>query len=119
MQLEEARSTHEHAQKTAQDHHDAIQVKAHAFQQEQEDIDGRLLLATQSDSSEDAVQRFEKIMERLRKLDLATGYVALLQEVDALRCVIRVAFEENTGYTEEVVAGSSLFHTWENQTTSH
>lgn len=33
------------------------------------------------------MQKFEKSMERLRKLDMAAGYVELLKEVDNLRYV--------------------------------
>ena len=40
---------------------------------------------TQSETSDDAVQRFEESMENLRKLDVAAGYIELLKEVDSLR----------------------------------
>lgn len=40
---------------------------------------------TQSETSDDAVQKFDESMERLRKLEVATEYVELLKEVDALR----------------------------------
>lgn len=42
-------------------------------------------MVTQSETSDDAAQKFEASMEKLRKLEVATGYVELLQEVDRLR----------------------------------
>jgi hypothetical protein len=46
-----------------------------------------LLVATQSETSDEAAQTFEASMGRLRKLEVAAGYVELLKEVDALRWV--------------------------------
>jgi hypothetical protein len=43
------------------------------------------LVVTQSDTSDDAVRRFEGNMDRLRRLDVAKGYVQLLKDVDSLR----------------------------------
>lgn len=40
---------------------------------------------TQSDTSDDAVPRFDTIMEKLQRIDIATGYMSLLKEVDKLR----------------------------------
>ena len=56
-----------------------------SFQKEQQDIDARLLSVTQSETSDDAVQKFDASMDKLRKLDVAAGYLELLQEVDTLR----------------------------------
>lgn len=39
---------------------------------------------TQSDTSDDAVPRFDAIMEKLQRIDIATGYMSLLKEVDNL-----------------------------------
>lgn len=68
-----------------ENHTIALRQKAEGFQQEQADIDRRLLVATQSETSDDAARMFEASMERLRKLEIAAGYVELLKEVDALR----------------------------------
>jgi hypothetical protein len=46
-----------------------------------------LLVATQSETSDEAAQTFEASMGRLKKLEVAAGYVELLKEVDALRWV--------------------------------
>ena len=58
--------------------------KAQAFEKAQSEIDRRLLLVTQSESSGEAVQKFEISLQELQKLDIAAGYVELLQEVDKL-----------------------------------
>lgn len=84
-QLEEARLDHDNAKRKYGQHTDSVRQKAQAFQDEQGDIDRRLLIVTQSETSDDAVQKFEASMERLRKLDVAAGYVELLREVDGLR----------------------------------
>lgn len=62
-----------------------IRKKAKGFQQEQASIDQRLLVTTQSETSDEAAQTFEASMGRLKKLEVAAGYVELLKEVDALR----------------------------------
>jgi len=66
-------------------HAAAIRQKAEGFQKEQADIDRRLLVATQSETSDEAAQTFDASMGRLRKLEVAAGYVELLKDVDALR----------------------------------
>jgi len=43
------------------------------------------LVVTQSETSDDAAQKFEASMARLRKLEVAAGYVELLTEVERLR----------------------------------
>jgi hypothetical protein len=40
---------------------------------------------TQSDTSDEAVRRLEKSMERLQRLELSKGYVELLKEAEELR----------------------------------
>jgi hypothetical protein len=84
-QLEDTRREHAAAQKAANDHAGSVKSKVKAFEDEQHDIDRRLLITTQSETSDDAVKNFESSMERLRKLDVAAGYIELLKEVDVLR----------------------------------
>ncbi|KAI9685280.1 MAG: hypothetical protein M1822_004653 [Bathelium mastoideum] len=75
-----------HESKSAAEHHRAfIKGKAAEFQKGQDDIDRRLKIATGSDVSDDAIQRFEKSIDKLRQLDVANGYVELLREVNTLR----------------------------------
>lgn len=86
-QLDDARRGHEESRTESDNHDGAIRKKAHDFQQEQASIDRRLLVATQSETSDEAAQTFEASMGRLKKLEVAAGYVELLKEVDALRWV--------------------------------
>lgn len=83
-QLDDARRDHDTAQEQAEKHATSVRQRAEAFQKEQSDIDKRLLMVTQSETSDDAVQKFEASMERLRKLEVAAGYVDMLKEVDTL-----------------------------------
>lgn len=55
------------------------------FTKTQADIDRRILIITRSEASDDAVRQFDSSMEKLRRLDVAKGYVELLTEVDKLR----------------------------------
>lgn len=43
------------------------------------------MIITQSETSDEALKRFESSLERLRRLDVASGYAEMLKEVDALR----------------------------------
>jgi RAD50-interacting protein 1 len=62
-----------------------VRTQVQAFNQEQADIDQRLKTITQSETSDEAVRRFETSMEKLQRLDVAKGYLSLLQEVETLR----------------------------------
>jgi hypothetical protein len=64
--------------------HAQLEQHAQAFRREQADIDRRLLVITASDASEEAVPRFERALDQLHRLDVASSYVALLAEVDVL-----------------------------------
>ena len=43
------------------------------------------MIVTRSETSDDAVQKFDLSMESLRKLDVAQEYVKLLSQVENLR----------------------------------
>lgn len=45
------------------------------------------MLVTQSDKSDEAAKKFEASMDKLRRLDIAKGYMELLNIVDDLRLV--------------------------------
>jgi hypothetical protein len=45
------------------------------------------MIIAQSDASDEAVHIFESSMEKLRRLDVAQGYVELLTEIETLRYV--------------------------------
>jgi hypothetical protein len=71
----------------AKDHRDKVLRDAQDYETAQADIGARLLDVTHSEAADDAVERFEASMARLRNIDLATGYVEMLLEVDRLRFV--------------------------------
>lgn len=71
--------------KTSKDHAEATRKRAEAFAAEQADIDRRLKAITQSETSDEAVRRLEKSMERLQRLEISKGYVQLLKEAEELR----------------------------------
>ncbi|KAH0026814.1 hypothetical protein KCU78_g4225, partial [Aureobasidium melanogenum] len=85
QQLNDARNDHNIAQQASDQHATSVKEKSAAFQRDQQDLDRRLQVVTQSDTSDDALRKFETSMERLRKLDMASGYAEMLQEVDTLR----------------------------------
>lgn len=58
--------------------------KANDFNSLQLDVDRRLLILTRSETSDDAVAKFDSSMELLQRLEVAKGYFQLLAEVDSL-----------------------------------
>ncbi|OJJ51606.1 hypothetical protein ASPZODRAFT_431789 [Penicilliopsis zonata CBS 506.65] len=83
-QLSEAQKVLSDATKARDDHVEALRQRAETFNEQQADIDQRLKEITQSETSDQAVQKFETSMEKLQKLEISTGYVELLQEVEEL-----------------------------------
>ena len=45
------------------------------------------MLVTQSDNSDEAARKFEASMDKLKRLDIAKGYMELLNAVDDLKSV--------------------------------
>ncbi|KAJ5683743.1 uncharacterized protein N7477_000088 [Penicillium maclennaniae] len=80
----EAHEALSNATKASNDHVEATRKRAEAFTAEQADIDQRLKNITHSENSDHAVQRLEKSMERLQRLELSKGYVELLKEAEGL-----------------------------------
>lgn len=58
--------------------------RANNFDSLQSDVDRRLLVLTRSETSDDAVRKFDSSMELLQRLEVAKGYFQLLAEVDSL-----------------------------------
>jgi len=85
QQVDAAQKDVHGAKQDAHSHHAAVQQQAHTFRQQQADIDRRLLVITASDTSEEAVPRFETSLDKLHRLDVASSYVELLTDVDVLR----------------------------------
>ena len=96
-QLEDARKYHNTAKQRNQSHVGDVRQKAGVFQKEQGDIDRRLLVVTESETSDEAVEKFESSMQILRKLDIATAYVELLKDVD----IVRSECVSNLGKSDE------------------
>ncbi|KAI9823285.1 MAG: hypothetical protein M1832_002509 [Thelocarpon impressellum] len=88
-QLQEAELSLEEAQVASQVHGSTVLEEAETFQRWQADIDRRLLIVTRSETSDEAAQLFSQSVEKLQRLDLATGYVELLKEADDLRAEAR------------------------------
>lgn len=83
-QLKEANDVLESAVAASQNHEASLQSQLQGFHAQQADIDQRLGAFTGADTSDDAVKSFEVSMQKLRRLDIATGYLEILQEVDQL-----------------------------------
>lgn len=62
-----------------------VHSQAQQFEKQQADIDRRLLVVTRSETTDDAVKRYEAAMAKLQQMDMATGYLELLREVERLR----------------------------------
>jgi negative regulator of replication initiation len=84
-QLQDAQQDLHDAKRAAHAHQTSLKERAHAFKRAQADVDQRLLAVTESDTSSDAVPRFEAVLDTLQRLDVANAYVQLLAEVDVLR----------------------------------
>ncbi|KAJ9647125.1 hypothetical protein H2199_002111 [Coniosporium tulheliwenetii] len=83
-QLEDARQDLQTAKNLYSEYASSSQRSARDFAKKQQDIDRRLRIITQSDTSDDAVGKFESSMDKLRRLDVASGYMELLQEVEII-----------------------------------
>ena len=66
-------------------HSNDLHQRAKNFKSQQTDVDRRLMIVTRSETSDDAVQKFDLSMESLRKLDVAQEYMKLLSQVENLR----------------------------------
>lgn len=75
----------ENALKASQEHSTRILHQAQEFSAQQADIDRRLLELTGSQTSDNAIEKFNADLTALRRLDVARGYLELLVEVDKLR----------------------------------
>ncbi|KAF2685769.1 RINT-1 family protein-like protein [Lentithecium fluviatile CBS 122367] len=84
QQLDDAQRDLDGAKHASHAHQTTLHERAHAFRAQQADIDRRLLVLTASETSDDAVPRFEAVLDTLQRLDVANAYVELLREVDAL-----------------------------------
>lgn len=87
-QLQDSKSELRDAEDAYQSANAAVKRKAQSFQKQQRDIDNKLLIVTQSETSDDAVTRLDSAMEQLRRLDMANGYLEMLEAVEELRLAV-------------------------------
>lgn len=80
------------ASETAKAHSANLHQQIDRFNKQQATIDRRLLIVTRSETSDDAVHKFDSSMEKLRRLDIAKGYIDLLAEVEELSTQARRNF---------------------------
>ncbi|EEP82617.1 conserved hypothetical protein [Uncinocarpus reesii 1704] len=84
QQLREAEATLNDATKVSAQHAEAVRERGEAFKQKQEDIDKRLIEVTGSKSSDEATRKFEGGMEKLWRLEMAKGYLELLDKIHGI-----------------------------------
>jgi RAD50-interacting protein 1 len=77
----DARSAAENASKHSQEH----AGRSKTWEHRQKEIDRRIQAITQSTTSDEAVKKFEPILQKLQHLDLAVGVVETLLEIEQLR----------------------------------
>lgn len=93
QQLDEARKAHENASEMAAARAAAVQLRSDSLRQQQADIDGTLMSMTGAGSSEEASRVFAVSMGKLHKIEIASGHINLLQEVDKLGAEARSSFK--------------------------
>ena len=84
QQLEDAVKTLDEVNTASQIHSAKVLQQAENFQKYQADIDRRLLIVTRSETSDDAVRKFESSMNKLQRLEITQKYMETLREVDNL-----------------------------------
>ncbi|KAI4273822.1 MAG: hypothetical protein LQ337_004374 [Flavoplaca oasis] len=95
QQLLEAEKHLADATKASEIHTSALLQQARQFKKQQADVDRRLLIVTRSETSDDAIEKFDADIRALQQLDVATGYVELLAEVEDLSAEARRNFKSS------------------------
>lgn len=90
QQLQDAKMKLDENTKASVTHSNLLHTRARHFKSQQNDVDRRLMIVTQSETSDDAIQKFDSSMESLRKLDVAQAYMELLTEVENLRFTVEL-----------------------------
>ncbi|KAI8631547.1 RINT-1 family protein [Xylariaceae sp. FL1651] len=88
-QLDDAVRELEDARRAAQDHQGGLAQSIEEFEKLQQSIDVRLKIVANSTAPDEAIQRLERPMKQLHKVELAYQYVSLLQDVENLRLEAR------------------------------
>lgn len=84
LQLQDAKAQLAEARKASGSNSSSMLKRTREFKQQQESVNRRLAIVTDSDTPEEAVQRLKAPMEKLRRVELARAYVELLKDVDSL-----------------------------------
>ncbi|KAL8937694.1 MAG: hypothetical protein Q9216_004304 [Gyalolechia sp. 2 TL-2023] len=95
QQLQEAKQNLAENTKASESHSSALQQQAQAFKKQQADVDRRLLIVTQSETSDDAIEKFNEDIRVLQKLDVVKNYVELLAHVEDLSKETRRNFKSS------------------------
>ena len=93
--MQDAQHTFKNAAKASEAQTKDLLQRSQAFKAQQSNIDRRLLIVTQSETSDDAVRKFDKSMGALQRLDVAQGYMELLTEVEKLTFEARQNFNNS------------------------
>ncbi|KAI3325666.1 RINT-1 family protein [Xylariaceae sp. AK1471] len=88
-QLDDAVRELEDARRAAQDHQGGLSQSITEFHALQQSIDARLKIVANSSAPDEAIQRLERPMKQLYKVELAYNYVSLLQDVENMRLEAR------------------------------
>ncbi|KAG9243861.1 RINT-1 family protein-like protein [Calycina marina] len=83
-QLKDARTKLVKSNQASKDNAARIRKDAHEFERQQSDVQRRIMVITSSDNVDEATRSLNGPMEKLRKVDLAKGYIELLKEVNDL-----------------------------------
>lgn len=83
-QLEDAKKDQKVAEDQFQQAKTALRDRAVQHENEQADIERRLVALTHSEVSDDALRVLEEPMQKLRRIDLAENYIQTLRNVDDL-----------------------------------
>ncbi|KAL1957975.1 hypothetical protein VTO42DRAFT_5367 [Malbranchea cinnamomea] len=94
-QLREAEEILKNASKASNEHAETVYDQTQTFKRSQEDINRRLIHVTQLKDSDEAAQKFEASMNKFRRLDIAKGYMDLLNTVDSLSQQVSKALESS------------------------
>ncbi|KAI1822449.1 RINT-1 family protein [Xylaria intraflava] len=84
-QVDDAVRELEDARRFAQDRLGSLTQSISEFHALQESIDSRLKIVANSSAPDEAIQRLERPMSQLHKVELAYKYVSLLQDVENMR----------------------------------
>ncbi|KAJ4520395.1 hypothetical protein HRR83_002385 [Exophiala dermatitidis] len=84
-QLRSARESLRDAQSRVEERSNDLRTKAEAFQAQQADFNRRLEALALSDASDEATSKIEARMSKVRNLEIAQGYLELVQQLNTLR----------------------------------